>query len=225
MAEHGDRVPGGSRMIEQQTLREQVAYYRARAPEYRHIPPQTDHALSVARQRLLEIGRVARVLELASGTGAWTQELTQLSDAVTAIDASPEMIAINKQRVADPRVVYQQADLFEWEPQDAYDLVFFAFWLSHVPEDRLHPFLHRVRRAVRPGGHLFIVDQCDDFPGEPPEREGQLQRRTLSDGRMFSIVKLYYHPALLARGLRPFGFDAEAERLGMFFYLRATRSE
>lgn len=210
-------------MIARQTLEEQVAYYRARAPEYRHISPRANDALSLVRRNLLRIGRVSRILELASGTGVWTQELLELGDTVTAVDASPEMIAINKQRVADPRVAYEQADLFDWEPQDGYDLVFFAFWLSHVPEDRLQPFLRMVRRAVRPGGHLFIVDQCDDLPDHPPpEREGQLEMRRLSDGRVFSVVKVYYHPALLARAVQGLGFDAAAERVGAFFYLRGS---
>jgi len=173
---------------------------------------------------LLEIGRVARILELAPGTGAWTQELLELGDTVTAIDAAPEMIAINKERVASPRVKYQLADLFDWEPQDDYDLVFFAFWLSHVPEERLYPFLRKIRGAVRRGGHLFVVDQCDDLPGDPPpEREGQLEMRRLSDGRVYSVVKVYYHPMLLTEAVKGLGFHPEAERVGEFFYLRGRR--
>lgn len=211
--------------MEHRVLQEQIAYYRVRAPAYQHIIPRSG-PLAVARQKLLELGRVPRILELAPGTGVWTRELAELGDSVMAVDASPEMIAINRHRVADPRVEYQQADLFEWEPRHQYDLVFFAFWLSHVPPDLLDPFLFKVRRAVRPGGHLFIVDQCDDLPDDPPpEREGLLEIRRLADGRAFTIVKVYYHPTLLACRMRQLGFQAEAERISPFFYLRGTLDE
>lgn len=188
-------------MVERKVLRDQVAYYRTRARAYQHIVPRSG-PLARARQKLLELGRVPRILELAAGTGVWTRELAEIGESVTAVDAVAEMIAINRKRVADPRVTYQEADLFQWEPTQQYDLVFFAFWLSHVPPDLLDPFFSKLRRAVRPGGHLFIVDQCDDLPDDPlPERVG--------------------HPTLLARYVEQLG--SEAERIGPFFYLRGTR--
>lgn len=209
--------------MEPKVLQEQIAYYRMRAPEYRHIVPRSG-PLARARQKLQELGRVPRILELAAGTGVWTQELADIGESVTAVDASPEMISINRRRVGHPRVRYQQADLFEWEPQHQYDLVFFAFWLSHVPPDLLDPFLLKVRRAVRHQGHLFMVDQCDDLPDDPlPEREGVVETRKLADGRAFTIVKVYYHPTLLACRVRRLGFETEAERIGPFFYLSGVK--
>lgn len=46
------------------------------------------------------------------------------------IDASPETIAINLQRIADaqlPAPTYIEADLFAWRPPAHYDVVFFSF--------------------------------------------------------------------------------------------------
>jgi trans-aconitate methyltransferase len=54
--------------------------------------------------------------------------------SVTAIDGSPEMLELCQTRVADPRVRYVEADLFAWEPERTYDVCFFSFWVSHVPE-------------------------------------------------------------------------------------------
>lgn len=210
--------------VDRSICREQIDYYRARAPEYRHIVPSSG-PLAVARENLLKLGPLQHILELAPGTGVWTQELVRIGQAVTAVDASPEMIEINKQRVADPRVEYQQADIFDWTPPQQYDLVFFAFWLSHVPPDLADAFLSKVRDGVRPGGHLFIIDQCDDLPDFAlPKREGIFEERTLSDGRRFTIVKIYYHPGLLAAWVRHLGFEAAAERVPPFFYLSGMRS-
>lgn len=209
--------------MDRDILCEQIAYYKARAPEYRHIVPSSG-PLARARKHLLELVPSQRILELAPGTGVWTQELLRVGGTVTAIDASAEMIEINKRRVADPRVEYRHADIFNWTPQQQYDLVFFAFWLSHVPPDLQDAFLLNVRNAIRPKGALFIIDQCDDLPDHPvPKREGIFERRSLSDGRIFSIVKIYYHPGVLAERVRRLGFEAAAERILPFFYLSGTK--
>jgi len=76
-----------------------------------------------------------RVLELAGGTGIWTKQLAQTAAELTVVDASPEMLGINRDRVRDPYVRYITADLFEWQPETVYDVVFFGFWLSHVPPE------------------------------------------------------------------------------------------
>ncbi|TME89208.1 MAG: methyltransferase domain-containing protein [Chloroflexi bacterium] len=54
-----------------------------------------------------------RVLELAGGTGIWTKQLAQTAAELTVVDASPEMLGINRDRVRDPYVRYITADLFE----------------------------------------------------------------------------------------------------------------
>jgi len=206
------------------SLEEQVAYYRAQAPEYRRVDLSAG-PLAVAREKLLTLGPLRHILELAPGTGDWTKELVRIGQTVTAVDVSPEMIEINRERVANPRVEYVQADVFDWTPQQQYDLVFFAFWLSHVPPDLVDIFLLKARDAVRPGGHLFIVDQCDDLPGfAPAKNEGIFEERTLSDGRTFTIVKIFYHPGVLAEKVRQLGFEVAAERVDTIFYLSGTRS-
>jgi SAM-dependent methyltransferase len=60
-------------------LAEQVAYYRARAPEY--------------------------------------HQLLRHVEAVTVVDASPEMLALASDRVGgDERVRFIRADIFSWRP-------------------------------------------------------------------------------------------------------------
>jgi len=197
---------------------EQIAYYRARAKEYDQSRATRDQ-LEPIKQTLRAMGPFGHVIELASGTGIWTGELATISRIVTAIDAAPEMLDINRHRLANTRVIYQVADLFTWEPDRQYDMLFAAFWLSHVPPDLMDLFLPKVERAVRSGGTVFLVDQCNDIRDDPQgDRRGIFQRRRLSDGRTFRIVKVYYHPALLATRLGQLGFDATAERVGESFF-------
>ena len=45
----------------------------------------------------------------------------------------------------------------------------------------------------------------------------------LSDGRTFRIVKIFYHPRLLAERMRQLAFEVTAERVDTIFYLSGTR--
>lgn len=77
---------------------------------------------------------------------------------LTAVDASPEVIDLARAGVDDPRADYVCADLFAWEPSASYDVCFFSFWLSHVPEARFEDFWAKVGRALAPGGRVVFVD-------------------------------------------------------------------
>ena len=89
-----------------QLLAEQVAYYRARAGEYFVSDSAAEPALEAA---LDEFRPTGDVLELACGPGTWTPQLLRYASAVTAVDASPEMIAIASSRVGADAAAKQVA--------------------------------------------------------------------------------------------------------------------
>lgn len=99
------------------------------------------------------------VLELACGTGWWTRHLARRAAAVTAIDASQAMLDINRRRVASGNVRYVAADHSRWVPDQTYDAIFFAFWLSHVPASRFESFWRTVESALAPSGQVAFVDE------------------------------------------------------------------
>lgn len=215
-------------------LQRQIDYYRSRAPEYDewfYRLGRYDRGEAHTRQWELEAQQVrdqlhsqagfAHILELAPGTGIWTGELIQIGGRVTALDASPEMIAINRAKLQSDQVDYQLVDLFEWRPQRQYDMVFFGFWLSHVPAEKLAGFLDAVKAALKPGGRLFIVDsraaEQSTSAGQSIETDGELQQRALKDGRRYEIVKIYYEPSALSAILRRHGFAVEAMTTDNFF--------
>jgi demethylmenaquinone methyltransferase/2-methoxy-6-polyprenyl-1,4-benzoquinol methylase len=224
------------------TLQEQIEYYRARAGEYDewfYRKGRYDYGAALNQQwfdeaqhvmaTLHALGPVDSVLELACGTGIWTEQLVRIAGHITAIDASPEVIAINREKLKSEKVTYVQADLFEWEPERQYDLVFFGFWLSHVPPDQLDTFLAKVARAAQPGGQLFIVDSrrsptssAQNHPTYEPDNVRHV--RKLNDGREFEIYKIFYEPDDLRAKLARHGFTAEVlETANYFLYAHATR--
>lgn len=224
--------------MDDEVLREQIAYYRARAGEYDATSygvlrgeadgeddRPTHPELRAVEEALQRMGPVEAILELAGGTGIWTRVLSQIGRTVTVLDASPEMLALNRQRVGAAQVQYHEVDLFAWEPDRQYDLVFFAFWISHMPPAALDPFLDKVRRAVRPGGRVFIVDEPASSIDELAAASTDLyQTRALLDGREFTIVKVYYDPTTLGEKLTRHGFAPITAMTGeYFFYLAGIR--
>lgn len=219
-------------------LKEQLAYYRARAEEYdasvkgigRAVAQPVDAEANEEWKHIVKelhaLTPVDNVLELACGTGIWTQELMQISRSITALDASPEMIEINRAKTGDMGIEYQCVDLFEWEPVKQYDLVFFAFWLSHVLPSHLSTFLNKIASATKPGGRVFMIDEPkSDRNISGANVEGVYQQRMLRDGRSFRIVKVYYAPQEIELELLKQGFKKDSSIIGKsFFYLCLTRS-
>jgi demethylmenaquinone methyltransferase/2-methoxy-6-polyprenyl-1,4-benzoquinol methylase len=218
-----------------EALQEQIAYYRARASEYDqwfyrigrydHGPELNqrwfDEAAEVMRV-LHQLAPVDDVLELACGTGIWTRELLKVGRHITAVDASPEVIEISRTKQQNPNVEYVQADLFNWKPEREYDLVAFAFWLSHVPPERLDEFLATVHRAARPGGRVFMVDsrlaQTSTAKDRPiAEHDEPFQVRKLNDGREFKIVKVFYEPQDLQDKFAAAGLQADVKVTENYF--------
>jgi ubiquinone/menaquinone biosynthesis C-methylase UbiE len=196
-----------------QTLTEQRDYYDARAKEYDEWwlrQGRFDHGeeanarwhseVTALHAALDNAGISGNVLELAPGTGNWTIHLARLASHVTALDASPEMIAINRARLEDAGladcVTFEQVDLFNWRPDRTYDAVVMGFFLSHVPRELEDALMTAVAAALAPGGKVFFADSKREPTSTAPdqllpEAGDQIMTRKLNDGRTFQVIKLY----------------------------------
>jgi SAM-dependent methyltransferase len=219
-------------------LAEQLAYYRDRAGEYdqwwfrqgRYDRGAELNALwfddvrvvEGAFETFLDAHRPRTALELACGTGLYTRLIAPKVAQLTAVDASPEVIAINRARVGRTNVDYVEADLFAWTPPARYDLVFMSFWLSHIPDARFDALWTTVRNALRPGGHAYVIDSAHDPTSTArdhpsPDATAGVVTRKLNDGRTFRIVKIFHEPAALNARLAGLGFDAAITRTPRYF--------
>jgi SAM-dependent methyltransferase len=216
-------------------LSEQIAYYRARAAEYdqwwfrqgRYDRGADNNALWFSEIAQLQDALDAfapngRVLELAGGTGLWTEELARYADALTVVDSSPEVLAINAARVDSERVHRVQADIFEWQPTEQYEVVFFSFWLSHVPLDRFDEFWDKVARCLSPDGRVFFIDSLYDQRSTAHDHvlhgpDVTVINRLLNDGRAFRIFKVFYRPADLQKRLTERGWSPDVRSTSTYF--------
>jgi demethylmenaquinone methyltransferase/2-methoxy-6-polyprenyl-1,4-benzoquinol methylase len=211
--------------VTEDVVTEQVDYYRRRAAEYDATAYGDVAAARTRIARLVADMRPAgRVLEIACGTGLWTEALAGWADQLTAIDAAPEAVAIARDRVRAGNVRFEVADVFSWPPPGTatagagprFDVIFFSAWLSHVPASRFAAFWRLLRDLLAEDGRVLFIDEHVDERGKEaylPGRDDVVERR-LNDGRRFRVVKNFVDPADLEGRLGQLGWDAVIGRDG-----------
>lgn len=218
-------------------------YYEQRAEEYddwydrrgRYHDPATNAAwhaqvAELAREithfsETLMHGPQVRVLDLACGTGKWTPFLARPlheQARLIAYDYSPTMLAQTRARLQDEgaevlaKVDFVRGDAYILPFQDgAFDCVFFGFWLSHVPRERVLPFFSEIKRVLKPGGQVLVYDSAQ-LPGKPTD---QVQNRPLNDGSTHQVLKIYYTPDELQTQLARVFSSAVAHQTRQFFVI------
>jgi ubiquinone/menaquinone biosynthesis C-methylase UbiE len=205
------------------------SYYDQRAEEYDQWyrregrfadRPDSErwHAeVALLRERVATFGH-GRLIEIAGGTGWWTQQLARRA-AVVALDYAPAMLAqlrarLQAQNLHAARV---RADAYQLPlAPESFDCCFCGFWLSHVPYVRLAEFLSELRRVVRRGGLIMVVDSAPTEPGQAPGVEF-LHERILNDGSRHMVLKILHTPETMAAALAPLGRVVETWSTGTFF--------
>jgi demethylmenaquinone methyltransferase/2-methoxy-6-polyprenyl-1,4-benzoquinol methylase len=192
------------------------SYYAARAPEYDrvYLKPERQSDLAAIRSWLSSKFTGASVLEIACGTGYWTQFIAPVSARVVALDSAPETLAIAKSRVPRESVTFLVADAYDL-PNDIgeFDATFAGFWFSHVPKIRRHEFLLGLSAHLRSGAKVVLLDNLyvegSSSPITARDREGNVfQTRRLADGTAHQVLKNFPTESELVECISGFGESA-----------------
>ena len=146
------------------------------------------------------------------GTGIWTEKLLDSSpSSLTCVDGSKEMIQVSAKKLsshpnwskvsfltssAKLKAKYTQADLFQYKPSDNHDIVFFGFWMSHIPPEQFDSFFTQVvAKSLKPQGHVLFIDSLSTLDSSADRKvnsEHIVEKRMLNDGSKYSIVKVRF---------------------------------
>jgi len=103
---------------------------------------------------------ITTALDVGTGTGRHALSLAQRGITVSAVDQSPEMLAVAQRRAQAEGLTidFRVTSLTDGLPfADAhFDLVINALMLCHLPD--IPSAIHECARVVRPGGFLLISD-------------------------------------------------------------------
>lgn len=174
-------------------------YYAARAKEYDNIylKPERQEDLRAIEAWLPHKYTDLSVIEIAAGTGYWTQFLIQTVRSLVALDAADETFKVARSRLVN------SADQVQWVIDDAYaiphpvhpyEAAFAGFWFSHVPIARQREFLLGLHQVLIPDAKVVLLDNLYVEGSSTPISEidvdgNSYQMRALTDGTHYSVLK------------------------------------
>src|SRR5881398_1182631 len=107
-----------------------IGYYQQRAAEYESIyhKPERQQDIAAATAVLQNIFTNKQVLEIACGTGFWTEKIAEVATSVHGTDINQPVIDIAKQKhYTKGNVSFELADIFQYHPTQVYDSLFGGF--------------------------------------------------------------------------------------------------
>jgi demethylmenaquinone methyltransferase/2-methoxy-6-polyprenyl-1,4-benzoquinol methylase len=202
-------------------------YYARRASEYERIytRPERQADLAVLRARLGSTFAGRRVLELACGTGYWTEVIARSAAQVTALDIGDEVLEVARRRPGADKVTFVRGSAYEIPPQGrVHDALFAGFWWSHVPLERLDAFLEQALAAVAPGALLAFLDnryvEGSSTPLSRTDGAGNsYQQRRLDDDSTYEVLKNFPSEGELIRRASRYGWGANVDLLEYYWLL------
>lgn len=192
-------MPGASTSVADHAASDAAlqAYYAARAAEYDAVyrKPERQADLRAVEAWLTPRLEGARVLEIACGTGYWTQFLARSAASVLGLDAAPETLEVARSRGLGGHVHWTVGDAYAppRTPQ-AFDAAFAGFWFSHVPSARRTAFFEGLHAALPAGAPVLLLDNCFVAGSSTPIHETDVagdswQLRRLADGSEHRVLK------------------------------------
>jgi demethylmenaquinone methyltransferase/2-methoxy-6-polyprenyl-1,4-benzoquinol methylase len=203
-------------------------YYARRAHEYERVYDKPERQVDLASLRecipwLLD-GR--DVLEIACGTGFWTQFVATRAASVLATDVNEEVLELAR-RKSYPRdnVVFELLDIYSQQDLPRrFDAGLAAFWWSHVPRQGLGQFVDHFHRRLQADAVVVFLDnrfvQGSSTPLSPGDEHGNTyQTRTLDDGTRYQVLKNIPSESELVSVLGNNARALEYVELDYFWYL------
>ena len=201
-------------------------YYAARAREYERIYTKPERQPDLRRLESLLPSMLAgrRILEIACGTGYWTQFLAREARSIVAVDANPETLAVAAEKpLPMERVSFRVADVYAL-PSDlgVFDGAFAGFWWSHVPVRARSSFLASLNERLAPGARVVFLDNLfvegSSTPISNHDADGNAyQRRRLDDGSEHVVLKNFPSEAELCADAKVFGKNMRFVRLEYYW--------
>lgn len=208
-----------------------VEYYARRAQEYERIydKPERQDELAWLRERLPRLFKGSRLLELACGTGYWTQFLARSAAHIEACDINEPVLEIARAKRLPPgRVNFRIADAFNLRPVAGdFDAAFAGFWWSHLTHAEGRRFLEALADRLPSGATVAMLDNRyvpgSSTPISRRDAEGNTyQVRPLLSGETHEILKNFPTARELQATLEPFAHAAVLEETRHFWLVHFT---
>jgi demethylmenaquinone methyltransferase/2-methoxy-6-polyprenyl-1,4-benzoquinol methylase len=205
-----------------------VDYYAKRAKEYEKIydKPERQADLLALKEVLKAAFNNEEIIEIACGTGYWTQEIAETAFSVLATDINQQVIDVAKaKRYLKNNVSFAIADSYTLANiQPAFTAGFGGFIWSHVPLEKLAQFLETLHSKIKSGGKIVFIDnnyvEGNSTPiSQTDSRGNTYQRRLLEDGTGYLVLKNFPTETQIRLLLKENALNIEFKQLEYFWCL------
>ncbi len=168
------------------------------------------------------------VLEVAAGTGYWSQFIVETANSLLATDINQETLNLINQRRLKSAIDTLVIDAFDLaDVPGKFNGLFSGLWLSHIPKQRLGSFLSLVHQRLKEGATVVFIDNTpaqqvripiideDDFGNT-------FQNRILDDGSSHRVLKNFPTEKELLVMTAPVAAEQEYISLDHFWAFRYT---
>ena len=193
-------------------------YYNKRLSEYEAIyakPERQSDLQKLVAQIQSDVAHCS-VLELACGTGWWTERLAPHASAWVATDADEGALEVVRHKNIRGLSATQTLNAYAPQITAPVDCVFAAHWYSHLLHNELDTFFDSVRTCLKPGGRLIMLDNKYVMGSSTPisrtDAHGNTyQNRPLKDGSTHEVLKNFPSPAQLKQAGESHHFSVQFE--------------
>jgi ubiquinone/menaquinone biosynthesis C-methylase UbiE len=206
-------------------------YYKDRASEYERVYEKAERQDELAwlRNRIPELFAGRTVLEVACGTGYWTQFIARSAKKVHACDINDAVLEIAREKPIDKgKVEFFKADAVALEnAPPGCDAAFAGFWWSHVKKSGIERFVANLAARLEPGARVVILDNnfvgSSSTPISRRDAEGNTyQKRKVLSGEEYEVLKNFPTPEELRAAVAPVAREAHLESLTYYWLLVFT---
>ncbi len=213
------------------TALELVDYYSQRAYDYERIYEKPERQADLTALKAWVQGEATGhdVLEIACGTGYWSQICAAHASSVLAVDLAEETLEIARAKEYPfGKVRFGKADAYHLEDvPGSFTAGLACFWWSHIPRERLVEFLEAWHLRLGPGARVIFIDnryvkgsstpisRTDDFGNT-------YQLRRLEDGSEREFMKNFPTDSELLEAVQRFSIDARVTEFPYYWSLSYT---
>jgi SAM-dependent methyltransferase len=203
-------------------------YYAKRAREYEQVyeKPERQRELAWLRERIPRLFAGRTVLEVACGTGYWTQYIAPAARHVHGVDINEAVLEIARdKRIAPGKATFFRGDAVTLEgAPSGCDAAFAGFWWSHEKKSAVREFVANLAAKLEPGAVVGILDNTfaagSSTPVSRTDAEGNTyQVRKLANGEPYEVLKNFPTAAELTEAVRPVAREAHLEALTYYWLL------
>jgi len=208
-------------------------YYRERALEYDrvYLKPERQGDLHLMREWLAQLLAGRRVIEVAAGTGYWTDAIAGSALTVLPTDVNVETLQVAENRRTWPESVkFVEADAFSLDSVNGnFDAALAGFFWSHIPIPGLDEFVDGLFHRIEPGAQVVLLDnRYGDDNSHPVTRTDDdgntYQTRSLEGGRSYEVLKNFPTVEFLRTKLEPFATDISMMEWEFYWAVTCTVS-